>query len=200
MISYLFHSAHVPLAGRDVSNKCWSWLSHCYGLLDVGQVKISSVQSMRLNVRTAKIITLTAVFGGVAIYDYTYVSNLHTDQRRTEEKGLFEDIEINDEISSYLAQPTPGVPRPEAQASTTAGEGAGYVPALEEILAGEITPAEHVKPQSDRHINLGFILINLQPGSSQLSKKFSNQVSKGGSSWSSNYNSPLTTCCMLSPI
>ena len=134
--------------------------------------------------RTVKIITLTAFIFGIVIYDYNYVRTLpqHTDQREGGE--LFEDIEINNEISYYFdKQKVPSAKSVSSSVRIPHSPGAGYVRAIEEILTPEITPAKHIKSQSARHINLGLILINLQTNTTELSKKFSKKVSKAGSSF-----------------
>ena len=137
-----------------------------------------------LSGRTVKIVTLTAFIFGIVIYDYNYVRTLPqvTDQREGGE--LFEDIEINNEISSYFdEQKVPSAKSVSSSLRISQGPGAGYVRAIEEVLTPEITPAKHIKSQSVRHINLGLILINLQTNTTELSKKFSKKVSKGGSSF-----------------
>ena len=113
------------------------------------------------------------------IYDYSYVRKIHADEDQREEIELFEDIEINNEISSYFDEKKVLSSR-SSSGRTAPGGGAGYVGAIEQILTAEMTPAKDIKSQSGRHINLGLILINLQPNTTELSKKFSQKVSKGG--------------------
>ena len=134
-----------------------------------------------LNVRTVRLIILTAILGAVVIYDYDYISQLHTYKDKSDDIELREDIPINNEIPFY--PPLQAVSRSPATSDTetvnVSTSDSKYVRAIEDIMRGEMTPAKYIKSQSDRHINLGFILINLANNTTELSEKFTRKVSKG---------------------
>ena len=50
-------------------------------------------------------------------------------------------------------------------------EASQYVEAIENILLGTLTPLDQVRSPGEEFINLGFILINLEPGPEQLSQR-----------------------------
>ena len=50
-------------------------------------------------------------------------------------------------------------------------EASQYVEAIENILLGTLTPLDQVRSPGAEFINLGFILINLEPGPEQLSQR-----------------------------
>ena len=100
---------------------------------------------------------------------------------KSDDRELREDIPINNEIPFY--PPLQSVSRRPATSDTetvnVSTSDSKYVRAIEDIMRGEMTPAKYIKSQSDRHINLGFILINLANNTTELSEKFTRKVSKG---------------------
>ena len=136
-----------------------------------------------LNVRTVRFLILTAIIGAVIIYDYDYISQLHAYKNPSDDLDLLEDISlnINNQIQFSSAQQSPAVSRSQTASNReTVNDSEGsYVGVLEDIMAGELTPAYQVRSQSPQHINLGLILINLGQNTTQLSNKFTRKVNKG---------------------
>ena len=131
-----------------------------------------------LNVRTVKLLILTAIVGAVVIYDYTYISQLHSYKDQSDDIELVVDISQNKGIQSYSPQQSASRSQTPSDTETVNVSDSRYVRAIEDIMSGEMTPAKHVKSQSASHINLGLILINLSQNTTELSKKFTRRVNK----------------------
>ena len=131
-----------------------------------------------LNIRTGNFVILTVIIGALVIYDYNYISNLKAEKIQGDDRELFEDISINNEITHDFVQHLPSSSDIKTVTLPNTGDRSSYVGALEEILSAEMTPAKHVRSQSPRHINLGFILINLKPNTTELSVEFRGKVTK----------------------
>ena len=136
-----------------------------------------------LNLRTVKLIILTAILGAVVIYDYDYISQLHHgDTEPTDGRDLFGENPQSNEIKFY--SPLKLVSRSQAASdrnvsrNSASDSSSSYVRAIEDIMSGEMTPARHIKSQSPSHINLGLILINLGQNTTELSEKFTRKVNK----------------------
>ena len=137
-----------------------------------------------LNVRTVRLLILTGIIGALLVYDYDYISQIYAYKEQSNDISLLQDISLNNEVKLYShLQP---VSRSQAVSDTEtvnvstgdSSRSSSYVRAIEEIMSGEMTPATHIRSQSDRHINLGLILINLG-NTTELSDKFTKKVNKG---------------------
>ena len=139
-----------------------------------------------LNVRTVRLLIVTAIIGAVVIYDCDYIPQFHAHKDPSNKKDLVvvEDISRNNGVQFYSApQSVSGSQatsdRKTVNVRTSDSSSSSYVRAIEEIMSGEMTPATHIKSQSASHINLGLILINLGQNTTELSDKFTKKVNKG---------------------
>ena len=141
-----------------------------------------------LNLRTVRLLILTAILGAVVIYDYDYISQLrHGDTEPSDGRDLFRENPQNNEIKFYsplklVSKSQTASDRETDNESTNSASdstSSSYVRAIEDIMSGEMTPARNIRSQSPSHINLGLILINLGQNTTELSDKFTRKVNKG---------------------
>ena len=118
-----------------------------------------------LHLNKVKLLIITLFVTVFLLYDFGSSSNV-IDQTSEIRKDLFEDIDDDVAVDFNRVR----------KIDRTRSE--KYVDTIENILSGEFSPLDEVVSPSSEYINLGFIMINLNQTTENLTDKFKHSVQK----------------------